>query len=220
VNKIIISLFISGLLFGSGPCIASCGPILISYIVGTRKDLFKSLIAYILFSLTRILVYLILSLAIFFLGNLAMDRLLGNSFKYILIIGGVFIVSIGLLMILGKKLKWQSCHFLEKNILQYDKKSIVMLGLIMGLLPCAPLLAILSYIGLISKLWLTNLLYSFCFGIGTFLSPLILLTLLAGLFPRWLKDKKVVYERVFSFVGGLVIVFLGLQLIGRAFRNA
>lgn len=217
MNKIVVTLFLSGLLFGSGPCIASCGPILISYIVGTKKSILKGLVVYILFSLSRISVYLVLGVLIFFLGNFLLERFLHNFSKYILTLGGAFIILVGILMAWGRRLEFKPWQFLEKNIIGHDKKSMLALGLVTGLLPCAPLLVILSYVGLVSKSWFESLLYSFSFGLGTFISPLILLVILAGLIPKFLVDKKNLYTQIFSFICGLMIIFLGLQLIRKAF---
>ena len=213
MNKIIISLFLTGLLFGSGPCIASCGPFLISYIAGAKKNVSKGIMVYVLFSSARIFVYVVLSLAIFFLGRFAMEKILGDLYKYVLILGGAFIITIGLFLAFGRRLEfsfWQSWH---KNILERDKKSIVAVGLVIGLLPCAPLLAILSYVGLVSRTWPSSLLYALSFGIGTFVSPLVLLAILAGLIPRLFLEKRAIYYSIFSLICGLMIIFLGIQLI-------
>ena len=217
MNKIIISLFVAGLLFGSGPCVASCGPFLITYIAGSKKNISKGIMVYILFSAARIFVYVVLSLAILFLSRFAIERLLGGLYKYVLISGGGFIIIIGLFMAFGKKLEFGLWRSLHKNLLERDKKSIFAVGLAIGLLPCAPLLSILSYVGLISRTWLDSLLYALAFGIGTFVSPLILLTILAGIIPRLFLEKKTVYSSIFSFICGSTIIFLGIQLITRAF---
>ncbi len=172
---------------------------------------------YILFSVARISVYVALSLAIFFLSRFAIERLLGGLYKYVLILGGGFIIIIGLFMVFGKKLEFNFWQSLYKNLLERDKKSIFTVGLIIGLLPCAPLLSILSYVGLISRTWLSSLLYSLSFGIGTFVSPLIMLTILAGIIPRIFLEKKAIYSSIFSLICGLTIIFLGIQLIWRAF---
>jgi sulfite exporter TauE/SafE len=216
MNKIIISLFITGLLFGSGPCLASCGPFLAAYIAGTKKNIPKGAMTYILFSLARIFVYLVLSLAIFFFSKFAVEKLLGNLSRYLLILAGGIMVLIGLFLALGKKVEFSFWRFLHKNILERDKKSIITLGLIIGFLPCVPLLAILSYIGLISSSWLSSLLYSLSFGLGTLISPLLVLTIFVGLIPRFL-EKNTIYYSVFSFICGLIIIFLGIQLIIKIF---
>ncbi len=125
---------------------------------------------------------------------------------------------LGLVMALGiLRLARKPWNFLQEKMLEQDKKSTVILGLLIGFLPCAPLLVILSYVGLISKTWTNSLLYSFSFGMGTFVSPLILLAIFAGLIPQFLLNKKAVYSRIFSFICGLVIILLGIQLITQAF---
>jgi sulfite exporter TauE/SafE len=215
VIKTIGSIFILGLSFGAGPCLVSCGPILLSYIAGTKKNVFKGIWVYILFSCARIVSYLVLSLAVFYLGRFAEQRLFGALFyKYVVLLGGLFILVTGVLMALGKKWEFKLWQFLYRNILERDQKSVFLLGLVIGLLPCGPLLAILSYLGLISKNWLQSVTYGLSFGLGTFVSPLILLVLLAGIIPKFLTGK--IY-RIFSFICGLIIIFFGLQLIFRFF---
>ena len=213
MNEIATSFFILGLSFGAGPCMASCGPLFISYIAGARKGILNSLMDYVLFSLARICVYLILSLLVFILGKFVLERFISGYSRYLFIGGGAFLVSIGALMAIDKKSNLKFCGFLREHILARDKKSIITLGLIAGLLPCAPLLAVFSYIILVSKGYPETLFYSFSFGVGTFVSPLIVLVIAAGLIPKFLVGSK--YERAFSLICGLVIIFLGIQLVLR-----
>ena len=176
-----------GLSFGAGPCVASCGPLILSYVVGTRKNIISSLRVYILFSLARIVVYLALGITVFFLGGFILDKALGGLSRYVFILGGAFIILVGILTISGRHLRFRPLQMLKKNMIERDKKSIIIFGLIIGLLPCAPFLAVISYLGLISKTWLQALLYSLVFGAGTILSPLILLVVAAGFIPRILS---------------------------------
>lgn len=215
------SLFLIGLSFGLGPCLASCGPILISYIAGTKKNILKSLSAYLLFSIARIAVYLALGLIIFFLGQFVIENWLGQFSRYIFILTGAFLIILGTLIAssivqqnnrLGK-----TCQFLHKRLLMRDTKSVILLGLFMGLAPCIPLLALFGYLGLICKTWIHALIYSISFGLGTSLSPLLILSALAGLIPNFLERQKEIYSRILSFVCGLIIIFLGLQLIRQAY---
>jgi len=202
--KTAVGVFILGLTFGSGLCIASCGPILISYIAGAKKDILKSFIAYSLFSLARVSVYIVLSLLLFFLGRFIVGNFMSSFSKYILILGGAFIVLVGILTALGKSWK---C----------DKQNIVIMGVVIGMLPCAPLIATLSYITLISKTWAHSLLYSVSFGLGTFLSPLIVLVVLTGFIPEFMKNRQDLIGRIFGYICGFIIIFLGVQMIGKAF---
>lgn len=211
--KILLSFFILGFSFGFGPCLASCGPILIPYVAANKKTLPGSIRTYILFSLGRISVYMLLALSIFFLGQFLTDRFLGNISRYVFIFGGILILIMGLLTALRMRLEYRPCQFLQRHLLQQDKKSIFVLGAIIGLVPCAPLLALVSYIGLVSKSWYNGLLYSFIFALGTFISPLLVLTALSGYLSRFFIDKRAIYARIFSFICGLIIVFLGLQML-------
>lgn len=217
--SIITSLFISGLLFGWGPCLASCGPILISYIAGTNKDVPRGLKDYLLFSLARISVYVLLALVIFFAGSFVLERLLGKYAKYGFVLGGGFIVFIGLAMILGKKAEFKLWKRIQPRLAENNSQNLILMGFIVGVLPCAPLLAVLSYIGLTSKTWLNSLFYSFSFGLGTLLSPIILLIIITGFIPKLLLPRQAVYARVFSLVCGIIIVIFGLQLVMRTLSN-
>lgn len=220
MNKVIISFFILGLSFGGGVCLASCGPILISYIAGTKKNILKGLGVYIIFSLSRICAYLILALLIFFLGQFAFERFTSGYSKYVFILGGSFIIFVGIVMALGQHWDFGLLKLkkVQRFILERDTKNIVLFGLIIGFLPCAPLIAVFSYIGLVSQNWFTGLLYSLSFGLGTVVSPLILLVILAGLIPKLFIDKAKIYYRFFNLVCGLIIIFLGTQLIYRGVR--
>jgi sulfite exporter TauE/SafE len=212
MNKTAPSIFLLGLLFGSGPCLVSCGPLLVSYVAGTRKSLRQGALSYLLFSLAKVSAYLVLSLAVFLIGRFAVDRLLGNFSQYIFILGGVFIVVLGLLVAIGSRLEFKPWQKLHSKFIENDNKSMMVLGLITGLSPCAPLLAILSYLGLISKTWPLALLYGLLFGVGTLLSPLLIVTMCAGLIPRLFLDRNNRYLRIFNFVCGAIVVILGLRL--------
>ncbi len=211
--KIIITLFIFGLSFGCGPCLASCGPIFIAYSVGTKKGFLKTFISYVLFSLSRISVYILLSILIFILGDLAAERVFGRYGAYLAVLGGIFIALVGFFMILGKASKLNFFVPLERCFLGYDKKNIIVMGFAAGLLPCAPLIAVLSYIGLVSRSWFHSLLYSGIFGLGTFFSPLIFLAVFSGAVSEFFSRKKQLYSRLSNIICGLVIIICGMQLI-------
>lgn len=212
--RIIISLFLLGLAFGSGPCLYSCGPVLISYIIARHKNIAASLLTYIVFSLSRVLAYVGLGIAVFFLGRFAVESRLGDFSKYIFWLGGGFIILLGITSIMGRDIQSGICRFLYAK---GDNKNTIILGLIIGLLPCVPLLVMFSYIGFVSRSWAHSLIYSLSFGLGTIVSPLIIAAVAAGLIPDFIIRKKHSYGRVFSFICGLVMVFLGLYLIKRGF---
>jgi len=215
---IYLNIFILGLAFGSTACIASCGPLILSYNLGTQKNVAASIMSYILFSSARIIAYILLSICIYFLGNIIIKEAQPVFFRYIYLVGGFFIILVGLLFIFGKNEKIPLCSFLQKKLFSKDRINLFVFGGIMGLLPCAPLLALFSYVGLISKSWLGCLILTFLFGLGTFFSPLFLLVILGGLLPDHLLKMKPVFESALRCVAGIILLIIGLQLTGRFFN--
>ena len=90
-----------------------------------------------------------------------------------------------------------------------------MLGFIIGMFPCAPLLALLFEIALMSKTALAGMFYALFFGLGTLISGLIVIGSLAGIFS-WLPAKIFKSKRsnfVFRIICALLLMLLGLGLI-------
>jgi thioredoxin:protein disulfide reductase len=214
--KIIVGLFLMGLSFGVGPCLASCGPLLISYIAGTGKGPWKGLAVYLLFSLARIAVYAVLGVSVFLAGKMIAAYWLREFSGYIFAAAGIFLIVLGILMALGKHVKFKSCEFLHRNLIQNDMKSAIALGVIMGIAPCGPLFALFGYLGLIAKTWMQALIFALSFGAGTLVSPLLLIAVAAGLFPHFLLRQPPVYHKILSVVCGLIIIVFGVQLLIRA----
>ncbi|MBM3245837.1 MAG: sulfite exporter TauE/SafE family protein [Candidatus Omnitrophica bacterium] len=214
--KIVISLFFLGLSFGAGPCLASCGPLLISYVAGTQKGVTKSIGAYFIFSFSRILAYLVLGLVIFLFSQAMLKYVLGRFFQYFTFLAGLFIVIIGLLIAAGNNLNYKLCQKMQDLLLKKDALTIATFGLAAGILPCPPFISVVSYIGLTAGHWLKSLVYSFAFGLGTAVSPLLLLVVFAGLISK--ISAKPVFYRVFNLICGAIIIFLGLQLLRRSFH--
>lgn len=215
MNKLYFSFLLLGLSLGSGPCLATCGPLIISYVAGTEKNIIRSIGAYLLFSLGRISVYALLGLSVFLFGQLFSQYIFGSFSRYIFIAAGAFIMIIGLLVAFGKSLDYKFCRRIQGFFLKKDVKTIVIFGLIIGIIPCLPVISLLSYIGLVSRTWFDTLRYSLAFGAGTIISPLFVLTALTGFIPRIMGKNKLYV--IFNSICGLILSFLGLRLIMKAF---
>ncbi|MFA5099970.1 MAG: sulfite exporter TauE/SafE family protein [Candidatus Omnitrophota bacterium] len=215
--SIFISLFLTGILFGAGPCLVSCGPVLMSYICGTNKKVRESLSAYTLFSVSRISVYIVLSLCVFFIGHSGLESFIAEYSNYLYILAGFFLILIGVYFVLGKRMEIKPFNLIYQNIIKGDTKNLVLLGIAYGLLPCAPFLGVLSYIGLVSKSWMQNITYAVSFGLGTFLSPLLIVSLAAGVVPGILKNKNGFIAKAVRIGSGIIALYMGGQLVWRAF---
>jgi len=87
----------------------------------------------------------------------------------------------------------------------------------MGAIPCAPLLALLFEITVISKTPLQGMLYAFSFGVGTFVSGLIVIAGLSGVIS-WLPAKflKTNFStKLFRLICAMFLILLGVNLILR-----
>jgi thiol:disulfide interchange protein DsbD len=210
------SSFLLGLSFGWGPCLISCGPLLLTYLAGAKKDVRKSIFSYIIFSISRMLVYACMGVAVYFLGRFIFEHL-NFLFRIILVLGGLFVILLSVLMALNKDIGLIQCDLLRKNLIQDSKKSMIILGLVTGFLPCAPLLTMLTYAGLVSKNVIENLVYVAAFGLGTSLSPLIIFAGFTGLLPKFLGSSRPGLSRILNFFCSVIILTLGIQLIRRAF---
>jgi len=208
--KLLITFFLFGLSFGWGPCIASCGPLLISYFAASRKTIRQSIVAYCVFSLSRIAVYMLLGISVFYIA-----QTLSRYAQVIAIVSGVFLILIGALIAVGKMADFSWCKPLHKCFIEKDTKTFVVFGLIAGIIPCAPFISVASYIGLTAKTLAHGIIYSAAFGLGTILSPLILLSVGAGFIPRILGKAQRLHA-IFNFVCGVVIIVLGVMMLMRA----
>jgi len=211
--NVITGLFVAGIFFGAGPCMASCGPLLLSYVVGTKKKVKNSLKIWLLFSSARLLAYMILGLFAGFIGQFAFSVIYKNSIAvFLVVVCALFIFTIGALMLFGERFNNRVCRILSAHLLKRHTKSVFLFGLIIGIFPCGPLTGILTYIVAVSKDSFFGLVYGASFGLGTFISPLVLLMFLASAIPRLLDKSPKIYL-VLQRICGVIVCFLGLQLI-------
>jgi len=211
----LISILLQGFAVGSGPCMVICAPILLPYIAGTKRNWQEGLKAALIFGLTRMAIYTLMGGVVgyvgYFLFNLFYGQVLG---KYLWVLGGIFIIILGGLIILGKGVKNPVCRFLQKQTLENSNKSMVFLGIVIGFSPCLPLLAVLTEIMFIAEEFYQGFLYGAAFGIGTVISPLLLLGALAPIFPaKFVKTERA--GKAFNAVCGILLIAVGIYIIWR-----
>ena len=207
----LIELFTIGITLAFGPCLFFCTPIVLSYIAATHDSGRKGFKSVLIFSLSRAFVYVLLGLLAGLFGKILTTSLDKYSLT-IYITGGAFISLSGILILLGKNINLHICKILRKYTVENDIRNSIILGIIIGLLPCAPLLGILVYISLISEdLWQGALL-GFSFGMGTVISPLIIFGILVSSLPKRIIKNPKIFEIFKKFCGFLLFLF-GAQLI-------
>ncbi|MFA5004680.1 MAG: sulfite exporter TauE/SafE family protein [Candidatus Omnitrophota bacterium] len=207
-------LFGIGLTFGfAGPCLFTCAPVLVVYITGKQLKWKQALVDIFIFLCGRLLAYSLLGY-LAGLSGVLLRKFTGSNLSGILkITGGIVIVFLALQIWLGRELFAGECFCKAKRVLNCG--SLILLGFIMGVFPCAPLLALLFEIALISKSGLTGLAHSLFFGLGTFVSGFIVIGILSGVFT--FLPQKILRSRIsnhlFRAVCALLLILLGLKLI-------
>ena len=199
---------------GVGPCSLFCLPILIPYVAGTREGWVEGLKATFAFSLSRLSAYTLLGLVAGFSGELLINLLGGTEFSfYIWSIGGLFVSLLGALILLGGELKMASCRLLMRYTIDDSLKSMGLLGFVVGITPCVPLLGILTYIALSVKSPLVGAFYALCFGLGaSVITPITVIGIVAGVAPRLIFKNPRIYE-IFKRSCGLLLLLMGARLI-------
>ena len=207
----LIELFTIGITMAFGPCLFFCTPIVLSYIAGTQDSGRKGFKSVLIFSLSRAFIYVLLGLLAGFLGKMLTTTLDKYSLT-IYFIGGIFISLSGILILMGKNPNLHLCQILRKYTDEDDIGNTIILGIIVGLLPCTPLLGILVYISLVSKdLWQGALL-GLSFGVGTMISPLIIFGIVVSSLPKKIIKNPKTFE-IFTKACGFLLFLFGVQLI-------
>ncbi|MFH1407361.1 MAG: sulfite exporter TauE/SafE family protein [Candidatus Omnitrophota bacterium] len=202
--KIYWDLFLLGVLLASGPCILYCAPIILPYIAGTKKSLIEGLKSIFTFILARAAVYVALGFLAGLIGRLVLVFFYKSENIVSYSIGGM-IIFLGIITMLGKT------FYLAGNV-----KAPALLGIIAGLLPCPPLLGVLSYIVAKSRSIIEAGMLALSFGLGGLVSPLIFLGMIAGGIPAAFSRNKKIYAGL-RIICGAILVVVGLRFIVQRF---
>lgn len=196
---------------GWGPCLAYTAPLLLPYIGGTKTNWRAGMRIGLMFSLGRLL-------ALAILGGLATVafNFINRFFPpyrsgYLYLITAFFIVALGILIILGRGLRISFGKILKKSLLDRGDEGMLFLGFLMGIAPCVPLIAVLTYIACVAEsIVLMGVLFAVSFGIGAAFAPIMLGALVGVLPEKLFRSDRLL--RAFQVLCGVVLVLFGAQL--------
>ncbi len=203
-----LKLILAGFTMGWGPCLIYTAPLLLPYIGGTKTNWQGGLKVGLVFSIGRLL-------ALAALGGLATVAFsFINQFfpphksGWLYLVSALFMITIGILIILGKGFKVG----IGKSILDKGTTSMFLFGFLMGIAPCVPYVAILTYIACIAEnAVLSGIFYAAVFAAGTAIAPIVLGTLMGIIPGKLFKLAKLL--KAFQVICGVVLILFGLQLI-------
>jgi len=189
----VINAFILGVSYGIGPCTLSCAPLMVPLIMSTSKDQLQGTVNTLIFSIARIISYSFLGFLSGFLGT-KIDALISSK-----MLGG-FLILLGLAVMF----KVQGRCILKSKKKIKGSFMLFITGIIWGLSPCPPLIALLV-LAAASKSALTGILMGLVFGLGTIISPLLIL----GFFSGWFAKNKE-FINIIPYIAGGFILLLGI----------
>ena len=212
--SVAIELFLFGLALGASQCVISCVPMLALYVAGTREGWKDGLRATLIFSFSRLFAYVLLGLLAGLAGMLLADFLQSPGFgTYVWIASGALICLLGILIMLGKEPRFHFCQVLSRHTVNDSTKSMALLGFVVGVTPCAPLVLMLTGIARSAESPLLGAFYAFCFGVGTtIITPIVVLGVLSSVVPRLLFKNPKIFD-IFRRSCGLLLLFFGARLI-------
>ena len=210
-----LGAFAGGLLYGLAVCTASCLPVVTGYIAGIGAGFSKGVKVTLIFNSGRILAYTLIGALIGLFGGLfrvfVSESAISPFQIYSSFAFGVVTIVIGA-AILFRARKPCDCNS-ERNsagalwkVGQFGVDfGAFSLGLSRGLVVCPPLIALLLYsLPFTSPIGSVGI--ALLFGLGTALSPMILLGGVTG----WLLSKAPLFRKWISFAGGGILILLGL----------
>ncbi len=216
-----LGAFSGGLLYGMVVCTASCLPIVTSYIAGVGAGFGKGVKITLIFNSGRVLAYALIGGLIGLFSGLfrlfvSDSASVISPFQvYSSLAFGMVTIVIGVSIFL-KGRKPCDCNVQGSKILVAVPKTgrfgvdfgAFSLGLSRGLIVCPPLIALLIYsLPFASPLGSVGI--AVLFGLGTAISPILLLGGLTG----WLLNKAPLFRKWISIAGAVVLVALGIITI-------
>ena len=198
-----------------GPCVLVCGPILLTYVAGNKKSLRASILDVSIFSLGRLSAYIVLGYLAGLSGEF-LRRLIGSSSFGIFFkpLAGMISIILGFVILFNRNgFGKHECP--ESRAGKYGTAGLFLLGLAQGAVPCAPLTALLFEIALMSKSALHGAEYALSFGLGTFLSGILIFGIISGAMSVFAKNiiRSKEANIVFKLLAAILLISLGVSLI-------
>ena len=200
-----------GFLYGLVFCTSACLPYIAGYIAGIGAGFRKGVIVTLIFNSGRLTAYALIGAAIGLFKLVVSDPVLSSFQKYSSFAFGIVSIAVGASILLKSRSSSYDCKAEgSKNIAfkrvngRFDVRAFS-LGLSRGLLLCTPLMLLLGY-SVPFAAPIDSLFLAVLFGLGTALSPILLLGGATG----WLLNKAPLFRKWISTVGAGILIVLGL----------
>ena len=219
-----MSALLLGIVYGVTFCTLTCAPFIAAYVVGTDRGTRRGVWLSLMFNGGRIATYGLLGVAVglagaAFLGDAAFARWGALAF-------GGLVVAIGVWIAVRRRASGCSCtkeaswaERLGARLRPGEEGNrggyAGLMGVLIGLVPCPPLVALLVFAAAYGSA-VTGLALGVVFGLGTLISPMLLVAAAAGWFSDRVAREAPLVRGGVSRVAGVVLVALGIWTAYRA----
>ena len=215
ISNPFLGAFVGGIIYGLAVCTAACIPYLASYIAGIGAGFRKGVAVTMIFNSGRIVAYAIIGALVgLFSGlfRLAISNIAISPFQIYSSIAFSIVTMVIAASIFLKLRKPCDCTDngkvkvgkVKKSLFGFDLGAFT-LGLSRGLVLCPPLVALLIY-SLPFSTPIGSVSLAVLFGLGTALSPMLLLGGVTG----WLLTKAPLLRRWLAIGGAGILMILGI----------
>ena len=206
-----IAALAGGFLYGLVFCTSTCLPYVASYIAGINAGFRRGVTVTLIFNSGRITAYAIIGAAIGVFKLLMNDSFRSAFQTYSSFAFSIVTIAIGVTILVRNKPPACNCPAEANRDVgskrlrdRFDVRAYT-LGLSRGLILCTPLLALLAYSVTFASP-VDSLALAVLFGLGTSLSPILLLGGATG----WLLNKAPLFRKWISRLGAAALIVLGL----------
>jgi sulfite exporter TauE/SafE len=214
ISNTYLGAFVGGLFYGLAFCTSACLPYVASYIAGIGAGFRRGIAITLAYNSGRIIAYAMIGAAIGVLSGtfrfLFSETSLLPFQQYSSLAFGIVTITIGAMILLHSR-RLTCNQATQSNGTESTEKlggrfdfGAFSLGLSRGLVICPALLALLVY-SLPFATPVDSFALAVIFGLGTALSPLLILGGVTG----WLLNKAPLFRKWISRFGGLILIVLG-----------
>jgi cytochrome c-type biogenesis protein len=212
-----VAALAGGFLYGLFFCTSTCLPYVASYIAGINAGFRKGVGVTLIFNSGRITAYALIGSAFGIFKLFISDSFTSIFQTYSAFAFSIITIIIGITILVRDKRP--SCNCPSEGTSENGPKRFrdrfdiraYTLGLTRGLILCAPLLYILAYSVTFASPF-DSFALAVLFGIGTSLSPIVLLGGATG----WLLSKAPLFRKWISRLGAAALIVLGLVTLVNA----
>jgi cytochrome c-type biogenesis protein len=202
-----------GITTGISQCTVFCVPFISAYVMGTREGAVEGLKSFVVFSAGKIFMCAMLGLGVGYMG--AAFAGMGKNFKYGSIIYGAALILTGSLMLIRPVCVCKKSEdkkglfsFLSRRFAFNPTTHLFVMGSALAAIPCPPMGAMLLYSLKMPSIISGGIIMAL-FGIGTAVSPLVIICVAAGWFSGKIKTGAPQYRMMFQRISGSILILLG-----------